>query len=335
MKKKFRLAIFAALFAAAAAGTWILLVMHSLSAPVGGNNKIVVEIGRGKSMREIADELEAHGVIKSAEYFSYVGKKKGLAAKIQAGEYELSSDMTPDQVLQTITSGKVVTRRFTIPEGFTLDQIARKLDRIGVVSEADFIEAAGNTSISSSWIKPSPKNLEGLLFPETYTYAKSDDAKSIVRMMCAGFERVFGPIWESRNRDIGISRYEAIILASIIERETAANEERAMVAGVFMNRLRMNIRLMSDPTVIYGIPNFNGNLTKADLQTPTPYNTYMNAGLPPGPICSPGAASLRAAVKPAKTDALYFVARGDGKHQFSATLEEHNAAVNKYQRGGD
>jgi len=152
--------------------------------------------------------------------------------------------------------------------------------------------------------------------------------------MCQRFQDVFEPLWENRNEGFGLKPFEAIILASIIEKETAIKYEKSLMAAVFINRLRLGMRLMSDPTVIYGIPNFDGNLTRENLRSPSPYNTYLNSGLPPGPICNPGAGSLDAALHPEDVDALYFVARGDGTHFFSATLEEHNKAVKLYQKQG-
>ncbi len=317
-------------------GWWFVRFSLKLVTPPGGNRVITFQVERGKSLREIAIELQKAGIISSARYFAWLGRKKGMEKRVQAGEYELSSNWYPMRILNTFATGKIIERRFTVPEGMTLRQIARKLDREGVVNEAAFITAATDTSVMTGRQAPGARNLEGVLFPDTYAYTSGDNARDIVRMMYSRFEKIFMPMWKTRKAKLNLKPYEAIIMASMVEKETAVRDERAIVAGVFINRLRKGIRLMSDPTVIYGIPNFNGNLTRADLQRPSPYNTYLKDGLPPGPICNPGRESLRAALHPARTDALYFVARGDGKHHFSNTLREHNDAVKRYQkrRGG-
>ena len=332
MKRKLIYTFLTLLCLAAITGIWAGIVLYNLSKPPMGNKVIIVHIERGMTLGEVSRMLESEGLVKSAEYISWLGERKGLDTKIKAGEYELSSDWYPEKILTAITSGKVVARRFTIPEGYTLKQIAQTLDDSGIVGKSEFIKAAADISMAAEWLPESAKNLEGVLFPDTYTYTKNDDAKSIVTMMVARFGQVFAPLWSERDRKPGMSPYEAITLASIVEKETAADEERTLVAGVFFNRLKLGMRLMSDPTVIYGIPNFNGDITRKDLRTPTPYNTYVNSGLPPGPICNPGAPSIEAALHPAPTKALYFVATRNGKHHFSETLDEHNKAVRKYQK---
>jgi len=335
MKKRRIIAIAAAIIFLVISG-WLLLRFSTLGTPPGDNKAVTFYIERGKSLQQIANELESAGIVRSAWYFSWLGERKDVARRIKAGEYELSSNFYPAKILDILASGQVITRRFTIPEGLTLKQIAQKLDREGVLNERDFIKVSADTTKMTRWLAPGARNLEGVLFPDTYSFTADDDARSIVRMMCARFDQVFAPMWHARDRDLRLASYEAVILASIVEKETGVDEERAIVAGVFINRLRKNIRLASDPTVIYGIPNFNGNITRADLRRPSPYNTYLNAGLPPGPICNPGRASLRAALRYAQTKALYFVSRGNGTHYFSSTLEEHNDAVRRYQkrRGG-
>jgi UPF0755 protein len=178
------------------------------------------------------------------------------------------------------------------------------------------------------------ESLEGYLFPDTYYFPRNTPIDRIIQTMLDRFNTVFTPAWADRARGIGLSRHQVVTLASIIEKETGAAGERPLIASVFHNRLARGMRLQSDPTVIYGIEDFDGNLTRAHLETPTPYNTYQVAGLPPGPIASPGRAALEAALFPEETDYLYFVARGDGTHQFSTRLDEHNEAVRRYQLGG-
>jgi UPF0755 protein len=175
--------------------------------------------------------------------------------------------------------------------------------------------------------------LEGYLFPDTYRFARGLPAERILRRMLARFEQEFRSVQQQSGRQLGLSRHEVVILASLVEKETAVATERPLIAGVFFNRLRRGIPLQSDPTVIYGLERFDGNLTRAHLQADTPYNTYTRQGLPAGPICNPGAAAVRAVLNPASTPYLYFVAKKDGTHQFSSTLAEHNAAVLRHQKG--
>jgi len=304
-----------------------------MSSPAGGGKVAVFHVEKGDPLGRVARDLENDGLIRSKTYFSWLAKSRDLESSIRAGEYEISSDWKPERILDVLVSGKVVKKRFTVPEGFTLEQIAERLHEKGIVSREQFLKAASDTSLMKKWLAPSAENLEGVLFPETYTYTSADTPRDIVKMMCAQFEKVFAPVWERRPPDYKLSAYEAITLASIVEKETAVDSEKNTIAAVFMNRLRRGMRLMSDPTVIYGLDQFDGNLTRKHLRTPTPYNTYVNPGLPPGPICNPGETSLRAALNPADTDALYFVSRGDGTHQFSKTLTEHNRAVRRYQLG--
>ncbi len=304
-----------------------------MSSPAGGGREAVFRVERGDSLNEVARDLENRKLIRSEAYFTWLAKRKDLEAGIRAGEYKISSDWEPERILDILATGKVIKRQFTVPEGFTLEQIAARLQEKGITSREGFIKAASDTSLMKKWLASSAENLEGVLFPETYTYTSSDGPRDIVKMMCGQFEETFAPIWKKRPPNYGLSAYEAITLASIVEKETAVDSEKEMIAAVFMNRLERGMRLMSDPTVIYGLDEFDGNLTREHLRTPTPYNTYINSGLPPGPICNPGEASLRAALNPAHTDYLYFVSRGDGTHKFSESLREHNRAVRRYQLG--
>jgi len=334
MKRSLCVKVAVTILVMAVAGWWAVSRIRLMGTPPGGGMLVTFSVQHGQPLKAIATQLEEAGLVRSSMYFVWLGRKKDLATRIKAGEYELSSEWYPEKILEVLASGEVVKLHFTIPEGLTLKQIASKLDKEGVVRKDDFIRAAADTAALSRWLAPSAHNLEGVLFPDTYTYTSDDNATDFVNMMCDRFNKVFEPLWDGRDRSLSISPYEAIILASMIEKETADDAERPMVGAVFLNRLKLGMRLMSDPTVIYAMPNFSGNLTRDDLRVPSPYNTYLNSGLPPGPICNPGAGSLRAALHPAATDALYFVARGDGSHQFSKTLDEHNKAVEQYQKQG-
>lgn len=292
--------------------------------------KVIFKISPGQSFRGIADHLFSQNIIASAIKFRTLARIQKADRKIIAGEYEISGGMTPLAILKTLTDGSVRLHRLSIPEGFNLRQIAEKISEAGLCDAQAFMDAAVNKShVREMGINA--KTFEGFLFPDTYYFSGDVSPQQIIFAMVGRFNEIFLPQWKIRAQEMGFSMLEIVTLASMIEKETGTANERPTIASVFHNRLRQNMRLASDPTVIYGIPDFNGNLTRKDLTTPTPYNTYMIKGLPPGPIASPGAASLHAALFPAQTEYLYFVAKKDGTHHFSTTLEEHNRAVRKYQ----
>jgi len=220
---------------------------------------------------------------------------------------------------------------FTVPEGLTCAEIAARFAAAGFGTAAEFHAACVDPELLAR-VGLEQGDLEGYLFPETYQWHRGMTAHALVARMVAAMEAVWTPERSQAAQALNLTRHQALTLASIIEKETGDTAERAMISGVFHNRLRRGMRLQSDPTVIYGVTPFDGNLTRAHLETDTPYNTYTRAGLPPGPIANPGLASIDAALHPADTEALYFVSRNDGSHQFSATVEEHNRAVDRYQR---
>lgn len=301
--------------------------------PAAGANdgaKVIFKISPGQSFRGIADHLFRQNIIASAAKFRLLARIQKADRNIIAGEYELTGAMTPMAILKTLTDGSVRLHRLSIPEGFNLQQIAEKIAESGLCEDQAFMDTAMDESIVRE-MGVNAKTLEGFLFPDTYYFSGDVSPRQIICAMIDRFHEVFLPQWKIRAREMGFSMLEIVTLASMIEKETGAAHERPTVSSVFHNRLKRNMRLASDPTVIYGIENFNGNLTRKDLTTHTPYNTYINKGLPPGPIASPGAASLHAALFPAVTDYLYFVAKKNGTHHFSKTLEEHNRAVRKYQ----
>jgi UPF0755 protein len=210
-------------------------------------------------------------------------------------------------------------------------QIADLLDERRLASYDQFMASATDSTFVHAFNIPA-STLEGYLFPDTYLFAMDLPVQTILRSFVARFNQHFGPEQEEKAHNLGFTRHQVVILASVVEKETAVPEERPLIAGVFLNRLKKGIRLQSDPTVIYGLKNFDGNLTKAHLQTDTPYNTYTRKGLPASPICNPGAASIQAVLDPANTSYLYFVAKKDGTHHFSTSLAEHNAAVLRHQK---
>ena len=295
--------------------------------------EIVVEIPRGSALRAVAAKLEAAGVIRSARAFALLARLQRRADALRAGEYALAPSLTPGEVLDRLAAGAVMTHRVVLPEGLRMEEIAARIEAAGLGSAADFLVVARDPA-SAAAFGVEGANLEGYLFPETYELARGVPVQDIARMMVDHFLSVWRPIEPSaRARDL--SMREVVVLASLIEKETGAPEERPLIAAVFLNRLGRGMRLETDPAVIYGIAGFDGNLRRIHLQDASnPYNTYQHAGLPPGPIANPGAAALRAVVDPATADYLYFVARKDGTHQFSRSYGEHVRAVNRFQRKG-
>jgi UPF0755 protein len=290
----------------------------------------VVTVQAGQGLRAVTRRLQAADLIRHPLKFRALARIEGLDKRLMAGEYLLSAAMPPAAILQRLVEGRVVQHRLTIPEGFTLRQIAAAAAAAGLTDEKAFVEAAATPEAASSR-GLAAGSLEGYLFPDTYLFTRGTAPEAMVDVMVARFRAVFTPQWRRRAAEVGLTVHEVVTLASIIEKETGVPDERPLISSVFHNRLRRGMRLESDPTVIYGLAAFNGNLTRKHLTTETPYNTYRIQGLPPGPIASPGAASLEAALYPADTDFLFFVARKDRSHYFSVTLGEHNRAVRKFQ----
>jgi UPF0755 protein len=312
---------------------WILF-----TPPSGAELTKLIAIKKGTPLKKVSLMLEQEGIIRDAKVFTTMATLLGRKAGIKAGEYELHTRLTPSEVLNILMKGQVKRHLVTIAEGFTVSQIARLLGDLRIVERNTFLEKASSPVVISSLGLPSfatdktVPTLEGYLFPDTYHMIREMNPEEILQMMVQGFKKAFGPEEVARTIQLGITSGEAVILASIIEKETSLAEEKPLVSAVFHNRLRKKIPLQSDPTVIYGIKNFNGNLTREDLQRPTPYNTYLTQGLPPTPICNPGRDSILAALNPSPASYLYFVSRNDGSHYFSSDIQEHNQAVWKYQK---
>jgi UPF0755 protein len=294
-------------------------------------DEVVLEIQPGTSLTALSHIIENQGLVSSAAKFRWLVRLTGAARKIKAGEYQISTGLRPGEVLDKIVRGEVRLHQVTFPEGYTMTQIADLLDHRDL-ARYDQVMASATDAAFVHACNISASTLEGYLFPDTYLFAMDLPVKTILRSFVARFNQHFPPEQEEKARALGFTRHQVVILASVVEKETAVPKERSLIAGVFLNRLRKGIRLQSDPTVIYGLNNFDGNLTKDHLQTDTPYNTYTRKGLPAGPICNPGAASIQAVLDPASTAYLYFVAKKDGTHQFSTTLAEHNAAVLRHQK---
>ena len=292
----------------------------------------VVLVPEGLSLNEVANDLEKRNIIVNKTLFGLWGKIMGSSRRIKAGEYRLSSNMPPIRILEILTTGAVITYPVTFPEGYTMEQIADVLDRNGLIEKSEFVSLAYNPAVLNQY-NIAGSSLEGYLYPDTYHFARGISPSAAIDTMVSRFRQLTGPLEKSAEA-VGMTMEDVITLASIVEKETGLAEERPMIASVFLNRLKQGMRLESDPTVIYGIKDFNGNLTRKDLREPTLYNTYVISGLPIGPIANPGLEAIKAVLFPEETDYLYFVSRNDGSHQFSKTLSEHNKAVRLYQRQG-
>ena len=294
------------------------------------NSKKVVVILPGQNLSTIANYLNNTGIIKNPVKFKLLARIKGCDKKIKAGEYLLSSSMPPIKILETIASGKVRLYKITIPEGYNLKQIASIISRAKLGTKEDFLKAATDSSfVYKQGINA--ETFEGYLFPETYYFPKNITPEKIITTMVERFRSIFNRKWEKRAKDLNLSIHQVVTLASIIEKETGVSFERPVISSVFHNRLKKRMRLESDPTVIYGLKNFDGNITRKHLATQTPYNTYTIKGLPLGPIANPGSKAIEAALYPADTDFLYFVSKKDRTHKFSANIKNHNKAVRRYQ----
>jgi UPF0755 protein len=295
-----------------------------------GPEGLVYEVPRGASLAAVAKDLEARGVVANSDYLAWYGRYTGQANRIRAGEYRLEPGLDPDGLLALLVSGRTVSYYLTLIEGWNIRQVRAAVaahpvleQTIGDLDDAALMERLGRPG----------EHPEGRFFPDTYQFSRGTTDLDFLRRAMHAMDRELEAAWAARVADIPLDNpYQALILASIIEKETGLAEERRDIAGVFSRRLRLGMKLQTDPTVIYGMgERFDGNIRRADLREDTPYNTYVHGGLPPTPIAMPGREALRAAVDPAPGKALYFVSRGDGSHVFSATLEEHNAAVRKYQ----
>ncbi|MFY3383639.1 endolytic transglycosylase MltG [Paracidovorax sp. MALMAid1276] len=299
---------------------------------VAGPQALELAIEPGTTPRGVARDVVAAGAQADARMLYAWFRLSGQDRGIKAGNYELPPGTTPHGLLQKLVRGEESLRAITLVEGWNWRQVRQALAREEQLRQdaAALSDEALMTQLGRPGVHP-----EGRFFPDTYTFAKGSSDVALLRRALHAMDRRLEAAWAQRAPDTPLkSADEALILASIVEKETGRASDRAQIAGVFANRLRIGMLLQTDPTVIYGLGDkFDGNLRRRDLQTDTPWNTYTRSGLPPTPIAMPGKASLVAAVQPEATRALYFVARGDGTSQFSTSLDEHNRAVNRYQRG--
>jgi UPF0755 protein len=295
----------------------------------GGDHRIIA-IREGTTLREVAGILGQKSIIKSPTLFVLWGRWMGYGREIKAGEYLLSPSMSPVRIFSILIRGVGITYPVTIPEGFNRKQIAELLSEKGITDAEAFLRFSGDPDLARKYGIPE-QDLEGYLYPDTYRLRHDMDARKVIDVMVRRFREMLSPYQEDLEKS-PLSLKQVVILASIVEKETGKAAERPKIASVFLNRLRKKMRLESDPTVIYGLPCFSGNLTKKDLERPTRYNTYVIRGLPPGPIANPGIEAIKAVLLPAPDKYLYFVSKNDGTHHFSTTLEEHNRAVLRYQK---
>ena len=311
---------------------FLVSIFAFLYMPAQQKRRVVeVKVDRGESFSSVVNKLKDRGVIPNERFFTLWARLLALDKKIHWGVYRFDLPIAPREVLDRMVLGRGLFRRITIPEGLALNEIADLLSREGATGEEKFLKEARSTEILSL-LGLEDNGIEGYLFPDTYYFPVSATERDILTAMVEQFQEIFTPMMERQAKKLGLSRHEVVTLASLVEKEAGVEAERPLVSAVFHNRLKRNIPLQSDPTVIYGLEGFTGKLRRKDLQNPSPYNTYLIRGLPPGPICNPGLSSLRAALFPARVSYLYFVSKNDGTHFFSETIREHNRAVNIYQR---
>jgi len=310
---------------------FILDLRHYAEQPADADwEEVVITIPAGQSLKATTETLFKSRIITNPAKFNMVARLKGYDKQLKAGEYALAATMPPIKILEKLVKGEVKLYKLTVPEGLNIYQIAELVAQAGFAEMAVFIEHATDAAFARE-LGINADSFEGYLYPETYYFPKKVSPKTIISSMVRRFRLVFKPEWEERGKQLGFSIHQVVTLASIIEKETGASFERPLISSVFHNRLKKKMRLESDPTVIYGLKNFDGNLNRKHLETLTPYNTYKIRALPPGPIANPGSASLEAALYPAETKYIYFVSKKDKTHQFSTNLIDHNQAVRKYQ----
>lgn len=289
-----------------------------------------IDIPANSTLKRVAYILQNEGVIKRPWTLLLIAKIWGSEGKIKAGEFMFRTPSSPQHALQTLIQGVPVLHKVTIPEGSTMTEMAPWFEEAKIIPAADLLIAFRDPVLLQTYGIKSDR-MEGFLFPSTYLFPKGETSKKIVEVMVNELKKNILPEDLEKAKSYGWDLYQWITIASVIEKETGRPDEYPLVSSVFHNRLKKGMKLQSDPTVIYGIPDYDGNIKKIHLQTDTPWNTYTRKGLPIGPICNPGAAALHAAVNPGQTDFLYFVGNREGQHVFTKTYEEHLKAVKQYQ----
>lgn len=330
----FRLLVYLSIPVALGILTFIYVRSILVSAVDPTDEKIVIfEVPPETSFKQVAQSLYEKDLINSKWGLTALARFDGSDKKIVAGEFELTKSMSVLDILKRLASGDVIKRKIVFKEGASIRELGKLLEDAGLLTKNEFDPSLYDRSLLTEAGLTSD-SFEGYLFPNTYTFSRPVTARKIIWTMMEEGDNRWKPDFTDRADQLSLSRHEVLTLASIIEKESGNFDEQPLISSVFHNRLKENMRLQSDPTVIYGIPDFNGNLTREDLDLPTPYNTYTRHGLPPGPICNPGETAIKAALYPAPTQYLYFVADGKGTHAFAATLVDHNRNVQKYQVRG-
>lgn len=332
LRRPLLLILLALLIAALGAAGWLYLdYQRFLRTPlVTETAGRVLEVRPGQNLSVLARRLHQEGLIRHPRYLSLLGRLSGQAGRIQAGEFHIPAGATPVDLLRILTSGRVVQYPVTLIAGWTFRQLRAYLTEQPFLEHG--LEAVDEAELMRRLGRPE-QHPEGWFLPDTYHFPRGTSELEVLRRALHAMEAHLDQAWNGRDPELPLdSPYEALILASIVEKETAVPEERTRIAGVFIRRLERGMRLQTDPTVIYGMgETFDGNIRRRDLRTDTPYNTYTRSGLPPTPIALPSAEAVAAVMHPADGDELYFVSRGDGSHVFSSSLEEHNRAVRRHQ----
>lgn len=308
------------------------IFINRLFSPVTISQEVGVTVPPKATTTGIAGMLFEEGLVRSPWAFKVYSKIMGFDGHLKTGEYRFSGVVTLKKIGETMSQGRIVTESFTVPEGYTVEQIADLLADKGIVDREEFLNCAQNGVFKYDYLPPpgSEHRLEGFLFPDTYKIARNSSEERIIKTMLERFDQVFSDVWRKEATKMGWPVVKVVTLASIIEREAKVPGDRPLISSVFHNRIKRGMRLESCATVQYALGKVKEVLLYDDLKIDSPYNTYIHDGLPPGPIASPGAASLEAALYPSSTNYLYFVAKKDGSHYFSKTLAEHNQAKRKY-----
>ena len=296
-----------------------------------GNKSMEIEIPRGATFRQAVEILSKEGLVRDKNLFLFLGRINGMERKIKAGYYSIQGPLSPLTIFRLLKKGQIFEYEITIVEGDALREIAEKLSERNIISKEDFRKLSTDKEFISYHQIDAP-TLEGYLFPDTYRIPKGMDPKEAIGMMIVRMREKYSGELKARTSEIGLSEREVLTLASIIEKEAEADNERPLISAVYHNRLKKGIPLQADPTCIYGIKSSGEKITEKDVRRKTPYNTYIIKGLPPGPIASPGIKSITAALYPAKVPYMFFVSNNDGTHRFSVTPEEHEVAVEIYRK---
>jgi len=301
------------------------------SSPGNGKKAVILEFPPGITMNRISSELKKNHVISNGFFFSLHARLEGSDLKIKAGTYRFTDGMSPREILRKLVAGDVYAYRFTVPEGYSIYQIAELLDKRGIFKKDSFLHRCFDSDLLEE-LGIKERSAEGYLFPSTYEIPPNMDEATLIRTMVRKFRAVYLNSYSRRAEKQMLSLHKLLTLASLIEKEAIVPQERPLIASVFLNRLKIKMPLQSDPTAVYGLRAFAGRISRQDILRKTPYNTYLVPGLPPGPIGNPGEGAVEAVLTPAKTRFLYFVAKNDGTHHFSTSLPEHNRAVELFLR---